>query len=270
MDSHLLYIGGYLLLGSCAGLLAGLLGVGGGIIIVPTLTMLFTFQGLPAPYISHLAIGTSLATIIFTAISSVKAHHGHGAVDWPVFWRITPGIVIGTGVGTIVAAHLSTTFLRWLFACFITYVALQMLLEIKPKTVRSLPVASGIFLTGSVIGSFSSLVGIGGGSMSVPFLVWCNFPVHRAIATSAAIGLPIALAGGFGYMLNGASVQGLPRFSIGFVYVPALVAISVASMSTAPLGARLAHRLPVKGLKKAFATFLLVIACRLLWGLVKY
>ena len=232
----------YLLLGSFAGLLAGLLGVGGGIIIVPMLVFVFTWQKIPAAYIQHLALGTSLATIVFTSLSSVRAHHAHQAVNWPVFRRITPGIVAGTLFGTWIASQLSTPFLKIFFIIFTFYVSAQMLLDIKPKPTRQLPGLAGFSLVGGGIGVISSLVGIGGGSMSVPFLAWCNVKMHNAIGTSAAIGFPIALSGAVGYLLNGLSIRDLPAYSAGFIYLPALIGIAAASFCTAPLGARLAHR----------------------------
>ncbi|WP_306535925.1 sulfite exporter TauE/SafE family protein [Geobacter sp.] len=258
----------YLALGAFAGVLAGLLGVGGGLVIVPILTFLFSAQGLPAPYIAHLALGTSLATIIFTSVSSLRAHHGRGAVDWQVVRRISAGIVAGTLAGSWVAAQLSTRSLKVFFVIFLYYVALQMLLNIRPKPSRQLPGTGGMLGVGGIIGGVSSLVGIGGGSLSVPFMAWCNIPMHTAIGTSAAIGFPIALAGAVGYVANGLTVATLPPWSLGFVYLPALAGIALASVITAPFGARLAHSLPVAGLKKTFAFLLMVMGTKLLAGLL--
>ncbi|MFZ3209539.1 MAG: sulfite exporter TauE/SafE family protein [Geobacteraceae bacterium] len=254
----------YLALGAFVGLLAGLLGVGGGIVVVPMLTFIFTFQHLPAEHILHLAIGTSLASIIFTSVSSLRAHHVRGAVEWQVLRRITMGIILGTLAGSWVAAHLSSRFLKGFFVCFIFYVALRMLINIKHKPHRQLADAGGMFAAGSLIGGISSLVGIGGGSMTVPFLVWCNVPLHTAIGTSAAIGFPIAVAGAVGYVANGLAVSTLPPWSLGFVYLPSLVGISLASILTAPLGARLSHNLPVVRLRNIFAIFLIVIGLKML------
>jgi uncharacterized protein len=257
----------YLLFGALAGLLAGLLGVGGGIIIVPVLTFLFTAQHFPAGFILHLALGTSLASIMFTSVSSLRAHHDRGAVNWPVFRRLTPGILVGTFLGSWVAAQLSTRFLKGFFVLFLYYVALQMLLNVRPVPSRQLPGNLGMIGVGSVIGGISSLVGIGGGTMTVPFLVWCNVALHNAIGTSAAVGFPIALAGAAGYVANGLAARDLPSFSLGFVYLPALIGIAGASVFTAPLGARLAHTLPVLRLKRFFAVFLLLMGTRMLIGL---
>ncbi len=256
----------YVSLGAFAGILAGLLGVGGGLIIVPVLTFIFTAQHLPDAHILHLALGTSLASIMFTSVSSLRAHHQRGAVDWIVVRRISLGIIVGTFGGSWVAAQLSTRFLKAFFVVFLYYVATQMLLNIKPKPHRQLPGLTAMFGVGSVIGGVSSLVGIGGGSLSVPFLTWCNVAIHRAIGTSAAIGFPIAVAGAVGYIVNGLSAP-LPPYSLGFVYLPALAGIATASIVTAPVGAKLAHSLPVDKLKKIFALLLIVMGTKLLWSL---
>jgi uncharacterized membrane protein YfcA len=256
----------YLSLGAFAGVLAGLLGVGGGLVIVPMLTFIFTAQQLPSEHILHLALGTSLASIMFTSISSLRAHHLRGAVDWLVVRRITPGIMFGTFCGSWVAAQLSTGFLKVFFVIFLYYVAIQLLLNIRPQAHRQLPGRTAMFGVGGVIGGVSGLVGIGGGSMSVPFLVWCNIAMHNAIGTSAAIGFPIALAGAAGYVVNGLAVT-LPPHSFGYVYLPALAGVAAMSMLTAPLGARLAHSLPIHGLKKIFALLLLVMGTKMLASL---
>jgi len=258
----------YLATGAFAGVLAGLLGVGGGLIIVPLLTFVFTAQQLPETYILHLALGTSLASIMFTSVSSLRAHHARGAVNWQVVKGLTFGILTGTFCGSWVAAQLSTGFLRIFFVVFLYYVALQMLLNIRPKPSRQVPGKAGLFGMGNLIGGVSSLVGIGGGSLSVPFLVWCNFSIHNAVGTSAAIGFPIAVAGALGYTLNGLAVADLPPGSLGFVYLPALIGIALASVCTAPFGARLAHSLPITRLKKAFALLLLVMGTKMLAGLL--
>lgn len=257
----------YLATGAFAGFLAGLLGIGGGLVIVPALVYTFAAQGYPAAHLMHFALGTSLASILFTSISSVRAHHAHGAVEWPVVRGVAFGIVTGTLAGTFLAAQLSTYFLKVFFILFIYYVAAQMLLNIKPKPSRQIPGKAGLFGAGNVIGAVSSLVGIGGGTLSVPFMTWCNIPLHRAIGTSAAIGFPIAAAGATGFILNGLRVDDLPAWSLGFVALPALAGLVAASVATAPLGARVAHRLPVARLKKIFAVLLLIIGTRMLVGL---
>ena len=259
----------YAALGLVAGVLAGLLGVGGGIVIVPMLSIAFDLQGLPSQYIQHMALGTSLGTIMFTSISSFRAHHQHGAVNWSVVRRITLGIIVGTLAGSWVAAQLSTRFLKGFFAVFLFYVATQMLLNIKPKGARQLPGQAGMFGVGGVIGVVSSLVGIGGGTLSVPFMVWCNMTMHNAVGTSAAIGFPIAVTGAVGYLLNGLKVSAeLPPMSLGFLYLPALIGIAATSILTAPLGARIAHKLPVAQLKRVFAVLLYVMGARMVWTLL--
>lgn len=263
-----MWIFAYITLGAVAGSLAGLLGIGGGLVIVPMLTFIFTAQGFPPEYIVHLALGTSLASIIFTSLSSVLAHHRRDAVIWRVVIRITPGIIAGSLFGTYIAAGLSTRSLKGFFSAFLYYVATQMLIGIKPKPSHGIPGTPGIFAAGGTIGVFSSLAGIGGGTLSVPFLVWCNTAMHQAIGTSAAIGFPIAIAGASGYILNGLNVSsGLPAHTLGFIHLIALGCIVSTSVLTAPLGARLAHRLPVDKLKKLFAILLYLLATRMLMSL---
>jgi len=256
----------YILTGCCVGILAGLFGVGGGIIVVPLLAFLFSMQQFPEAFIIHMALGTSLATIVFTSISSFRSHHARGAVLWPVVRSITPGILCGTLLGSWVAAQLSSKFLSVMFMLFIFYVAARMFFNVRPEPKHGLPGNLGTLGMGTVIGGVSSLVGIGGGSLSVPFLVRSNQPMHSAVGTSSAIGFPIALAGTVGYVLNGLAVAGLPAGSVGFVYLPALAGIAFASVLTAPLGVRLAHTLPVANLKKLFALFLLIMGIRMLFS----
>lgn len=256
----------YLILGLFTGIIAGLLGVGGGLIIVPVLVMLFQLQGFADVVVVHLAVGTSLATIVLTSISSVRAHHKHGAVLWPVFWQLTPGILIGALLGAFIAELMSADFLRIFFALFEFAVALQLGLDIKPNPARVLPGHFIMALVGTGIGSLSAIVGIGGGSLTVPFLVWCNVLMQKAVATSSACGLPIAIAGAAGFMLTGWQNEALPDNSSGFVYWPAFFGIVMTSILTAPLGARLAHRLPARALKKVFAGFIAILGVRMLLG----
>lgn len=257
----------YAAVGAVAGILAGLLGVGGGLVIVPMLVYCFTLQRVPYDLIMHIALGTSLASIMFTSISSFMAHHRRKAVYWDIVRKITVGILTGTFLGSCVAARMSTFFLSVFFVVFLFYVAVQLIIDRKPEATRELPGPLGMFLAGNVIGGVSSFVGIGGGSLSVPFMIWCNVPVHHAIGTSAAIGFPIALAGAIGYVFSGWHAARLPDWSLGFVYLPALAGIVCASMITAPLGASLAHRLPVKRLKQVFALLLAIMGTRMLVGL---
>ncbi len=254
----------YCFLGAVAGILAGLLGIGGGTVVVPMLVFAFSWQHLPSDIIIHLAIGTSLASIMFTAVSSSLAHHRRGSVDWNVVKCIAIGILIGTYGGSFVAAHIPARYLQIFFVCFLLYVATNMILNKKPNPSRTLPGFAGMTAAGLAIGGVSSFVGIGGGTLSVPFLIWHNVDMRRAVGTSAAIGFPIALAGCIGYVTNGWNHPSLPEYSLGFVYLPALVGIVAVSVLTAPLGAKLAHTLPVPKLKKFFAIFLYVVAIKML------
>jgi len=263
MDPVLL--AGFVVLGCVVGFLAGLLGIGGGMTMVPILTIIFGRQGFPSEHLVHMAVATSTATIVFTSISSAREHHRHGAVRWDIVAGIAPGIVAGSLLGPQVVGRMSTAWLAAFFGVFVFFSATQMLLDRKPKPSRELPGKPGLFGVGSGIGIISSMVGAGGGFLSVPFMAWCNVKMHHAVATSAAIGVPIAIAGTVGYVIAGLRESGLPPDSIGFIYVPALLAIVAASVVTAPFGARTAHRWPVKKLKKAFALLLYVLACYMLW-----
>ena len=266
MDAMLTTLLLYLALGAFAGVMAGMLGVGGGLIIVPVLAWIFGRQSVSDALIMHLAIGTSLASIVITSISSIRAHHQRGAVLWPAFWRLTPGIVIGAWLGAAVADLLSSAALTKIFAVFVLMVAAQMAFGAKPAPQRELPKPTGMAATGVVIGMVSAIVGIGGGSLTVPFLSWCNIPIRQAVATSAACGLPIALAGALGFIVTGLNAPHLPAWSLGYVYGPALVGVASASMLTAPLGAKLAHTLPTHSLKKVFAVFLAAVGSKMLLG----
>ena len=261
MDS---WIFAYVALGAFTGLLAGLFGVGGGGVMVPILTSLFAAQGLFPEHRVHLALGTSMAAIVPTALSSLRAHHRRGAVLWPVVARFAPGILVGTFAGTFLAARLNARPLAIFFVLFMGYVAIQMAVDRKPKPARGLPGAPALAGAGAGIGAVSALVAIGGGSLTVPFLAWCNVRLQIAIGTSAAVGLPIALAGALGYALNGWGAPGLPWGSLGYIYLPATLAMAAASVFTAPLGARLAHALPVKALKRLFALLLFLLALHML------
>jgi uncharacterized membrane protein YfcA len=259
------YLAAYLLLGAFAGTVAGLLGVGGGLVIVPALALLYEHLGISGPHTMHLAIGTSLATIIVTSLSSVYAHHRRGAVLWPVFAAIAPGLIVGALLGAAVADHLRSDMLRIAFGVFELLVALQMWFGARPAPHRQLLSAYGMTVAGIIIGFVSAIIGIGGGTMTVPFLAWSNVPIHQAVATSAAGGFPIAVAGAIGFIVTGFHEPGLPDYSFGYLYLPAFLGIIVTSILFAPLGARLAHALPTAQLKKFFALFLAVLGLRMLW-----
>jgi len=253
-------------LGLCTGFLAGLLGIGGGMLMVPFITIIMGQRGVPADLAVKIAIATSMATIIFTSISSVRAHHKRGAVRWDIVQRLSPGIVIGSLVGSLgVFSLLKGTALAILFALFVGFSATQMFLDRKPKPTRQIPGTAGQLGAGGVIGFVSGLVGAGGGFISVPFMTWCNVAIHHAVATSAALGFPIAVANVVGYVVSGQSVANLPSHSFGYIWLPALGVIALFSVLTAPLGARAAHSLPVKKLKRVFASILYVLAAYMLW-----
>lgn len=256
----------YMVTGALAGLAAGLLGVGGGLIIVPVLVIVFASVGVDDSALVHLAVGTSLATIVFTSLSSTWAHHRRGAVLWPVFWRYLPGVLLGALLGALLADNISSDSLGRVFGVFELTVATWMLANRQPHPHRGLPGTVGLILVGLVVGTISALVGIAGGTMTVPFLIWCNQPAQKAVATSAASGIPIALAGVTGFILVGLDSQGLPAGATGYVYWPAVVAISVASVSFAPLGARIAHTLDPVHLKRVFALVLLGLGIYMLSG----
>lgn len=254
----------YLVLGGFAGVLAGLFGVGGGIIIVPVLVFSFAAQGFDPAILTHLAIGTSLATIIFTSINAVLEHQRKGAVLWSVFAWMTLGILLGAGFGALTAAAIQGPMLQKIIGVFALCVALQMALELRPKPDRKVPGKVGLTLAGSLIGWASAIFGIGGGSLSVPFLTWRSVPMQQAVATSSACGLPIALAGALSFMLIGWNTPQLPAWSLGYIYLPAMAGIAITSMFFARFGARLAHRLSPRLLKRLFALLLFVVGLNFL------
>lgn len=248
------------LLGTCTGFLAGLLGIGGGMLMVPFLTFILTAKGFPADYTVKMAVATSLATICFTSLSSVRAHHARGAVLWPVARLLAPGILAGSLLGAQVAVAMPGKVLGVLFALFVGFSATQMFLDRKPKPTRTLPKGMGMFSMGALIGMLSALVGAGGAFISVPFMTWCNVKIHNAVGTSSALGFPIALAGTAGYVWAGIGLPQMPSGSVGYLYLPALVIISACSVVMAPLGARTAHGMDIRPLKKVFATVLYGLA----------
>lgn len=248
------------LMGVCAGFLAGLLGIGGGMIMVPFMTIILEAKDFPAEYVVKMAVATSLATICFTSLSSVRSHHKHGAVLWPVARVLAPGILVGALIGAQIAAALPTRVLGLVFSLFIAYSATQMILDRKPKPTRTLPGGWGMFGMGNVIGLLSSVVGAGGAFVSVPFMTWCNVKIHQAVATSAALGFPIALAGTLGYIWAGRGLPDMPPGAFGYLYLPGLLVIATTSILTAPLGARMAHRMDIRPLKRAFGVVLYLLA----------
>ncbi len=258
----------YLLTGLFTGLLSGLLGVGGGLIMVPVLSVIFARLGFPITYIMQMALGTSLAVIIITSIASGRAHHQHNNVDWDVVKKVAVGIMLGAFMGSLVAAKFDANLLKALFIIYVFLVALQILNNYTPNPARILPSRPALNLVGFCIGWVSSFVGIGGGTLSVPYLIYCNVNTKRAIGTSSAIGLPIALAGAIGYIVSGLQIYDLPSKSFGFIYLPAFAIIAISSLISAPIGAVLVQKLPVKKLKRIFALLLIVIGCKMLFDLL--
>jgi uncharacterized membrane protein YfcA len=250
-----------LLAGVGAGLLSGLLGIGGAMVLVPVLTFVLSHtEGVPPDLTVKMAVATSLATIVFTSASSVRAHHRRGAVRWDIARVLAPGIVVGSLLGAQVAVALPAKTLGILFAVFIAFSATQMLRDRKPRPSRTIPGQLATLGVGVVIGLLSAIVGAGGAFVSVPFMTWCNVKIHEAIATSASLGLPIALAGTIGYAWAGRSLPQAPAGSFGYVFVPGLVLIALTSMTLAPLGARIAHSMDIRPLKRIFAFVLYCIS----------
>ncbi len=254
----------FLVTGAAAGVLAGLFGVGGGLIIVPALAVILPKLGTAPEVVMQSAIGTSLAVIGLTGISSTRSHHARGGVIWPIFWRLAPGIVIGSLIGASVAHQVSSEVLKKCVGIGALLISIQMLIDAAPKATRSAPGPLGLGLVGSLIGGLSALIGIGGGSLTVPYLTACNVEMRRAVGTSAACGIPIAWAGAAGFAINGHGVAGLAPWSIGYIDIAAFAGIAATSVLTAPLGARLAHGISPKLLKRAFAIFLAGISLRML------
>lgn len=257
----------YLLMGLFVGFFAGLLGIGGGLILVTLMVYMFTVQDFPADRLLHLALGTSIASIVFTSISSLRAHHKHGAVRWDIVRSAIPGLVLGTLFGTFVADQLKSKYLAIFFVIFVYYSAVQMFANVKPKPTRQLPGHIGMTVVAIIVGIVSSLVGVGGGVMTIPLMSLCNVPMRQTIGTSAALGLPIAIAGTVGFVVTGLGKNHLPPLSVGYVYVPALVGIVIGTFVTVPWGAKAAHTLPVTTLKKIFAVILFILATKMLWSL---
>ena len=260
----------YLVTGVFAGIASGLLGVGGGLIIVPVLYFVFSALGFDAQYVMHLALATSLATIIITSISSTRAHHKRKAVLWPIVTKLAPGILIGSWLGGLLATQLHSDMLKPVFGIFEIMVALHMLSRYKPTEHSSTISTFVSSMGGGLIGAISAIVGIGGGTLTVPFLLWHGIAMRNAVATSAAVGLPIALAGTAAYVSSGWQMQFVAHnnveLTVGYVHVTAFLSIIATSYLFAPLGAKLAHSLPEARLKQIFAVVLLLIALRLIFS----
>jgi len=254
-----------LALGICAGFLAGLMGIGGGVIQVPVLIAILSRQGVSAAMAVKMAIATSMATIVFTSLSSVRAHHQRGAVRWDVVRGMAPGVVMGgllAGAG--VFALVKGRHLAAFFALFICVAASQILIDRKPAATRELPGRWGLTAVGTTLGLLAGLVGAGGAFIAGPFLVWCNVSMHKVVATSAALGFPVAVAGTAGYLVSGWRLpQALPG-AFGYLYLPGLLIVAAASVCTAPLGARAAHAMNVRQLQRRFALAMFALAIYML------
>lgn len=257
----------YLATGALVGLLAGLLGIGGGMTLVPILSALFAAQALAPEHTVHLALGTGMAQVMFTSAASVREHHRHGAVDWTIVRRLAPGMVVGSLLSTVASGWVSQRALALAFALIVYGGATQILLGRKPAAARGLPGSWALTAIGVAIGVVCGLVSAGGAFLTVPLMLFCGVAMHTAIGSGAAIGIPVAIVGTAGFVLSGWRLVGtdaLPAYSAGFVYLPALVALVCASVLTAPIGARLAHRLPVATLKRIFAALLYVLATKMI------
>ena len=257
-------VGAFLTLGAIVGFLAGLLGLGGGMTMVPLLTFVFARQGFAPEHVVHMAVATATATILFTSLASMREHHRHRAILWPVVATLAPGIIVGSLVGPQVVAGMSSALLSAFFGVFVAAAATNILIDRKPKPTRELPGTFGLTMVGGGIGLISSMVGAGGAFLTVPFMTACNVPMRNCVATSAALGLPIAVAGTIGFVLAGIGQSGMPPYTMGYVYLPALLVIVAASVISAPFGARAAHRWPVRSLKRAFAFMLYALAAYML------
>ena len=258
----------FLLLGAGVGFIAGLLGVGGGGVLVPILTSIFLLQGVPVDNVVHLALGTSMACIIITSLSSLRAHNKKGAVIWRIVKMMSLGIIIGTFISTFIASYLNSFYLAIFFSIFMGLMAINMLKHNKNDDLKSDLENGSVFITSIGIGSISALVSIGGGSLTVPYLVTHNIDIKKAMGTSAAIGLPISLAGTLGYLVNGWSSDLIINYSIGFIYLPAAVLISITSFFTAPYGVKASHYLPVAVIKKLFALLLILLSLKMLLSVI--
>ncbi|WP_350560819.1 sulfite exporter TauE/SafE family protein [Psychrobacter sp. CAL346-MNA-CIBAN-0220] len=265
----------FLVIGALAGFAAGLFGVGGGTIIVPLLFIVFTQMGYSPDNIMHLALGTSLATIIVTSISSLMAHNKKGAVLWPVFKNLAPGLAVGCFLGAGIAGQISGLYLQLIVGVFLLWVAYKMFMGGKKQVDTNindtgsdkiiLPSKPKQLAAGGVIGVASAIFGIGGGSLTVPYLTRYGVVMQKAVGTSAACGLPIAIAGALGFMVFGMQQEVNVPNTIGFVHVYAFLGIGSMSFFTAKVGAKVAHMLSPQLLKKCFAVLLFVVGCFFLY-----
>jgi len=253
----------YAAAGAFVGLLAGLLGIGGGMTLVPILATLFDAQKLAPDHSVHMALGTAMASAVLTASASVRAHHRRGAVDWRIALQLAPGMVLGSLLSSVASGWIAQRHLALAFALIAYGGATQLLLGRPASPHAAMPGRTATALTGLAIGVICGLVSAGGAFLTVPWMLFCGVPMLTAIGTGAAIAVPVVLVGTIGYVATGWHVPGLPPLALGFVYLPALVALVLASSLTASAGAHLAHRLPVVVLKRIFAVLLYILATRM-------
>ena len=254
----------YLAVGVFVGFFSGLLGIGGGAAMVPLLAFIFSAKGFAAEYVVHLALGTCVAAIMFTAVSSARSHHRHKAVNWDILRRLFPGVVVGALAGAALARFLNARLLAIMFTALVYYAATLMLIERKAEPKRERVGSAMMWGMGSIVGLFSTLTATGGAAMVVAYLVRRNISVHEAIGTASAASLCLAFAGTIGYVVSGSTVPGRPEWSVGFVYLPALALIVLMSTLFAPVGAAVAHRTPGRTLRRVFALILFALATSML------
>jgi len=259
----MIWLPAYAVAGAIIGFLAGLLGIGGGMSLVPVLAAMFLAQGLTTDHNVHMALATAMASIIFTSSASVREHHKHGAVDWQIVRRMVPGMLAGALLSTVASGWIPQRTLALTFAVIVYAGATQIFLGTKPSAHATMPGPLPVFGVGAVIGIISGLVSAGGTFLTVPFMLYCGVRMHTAIGTGAAIGIPVAIVGTIGYIVSGWRVEHLPPWTLGFVLLPALGMLVLGSVITAPMGARYAHKLPVQTLRRVFACLLYVLATKM-------
>ncbi len=255
----------FVALGAVSGLLAGTFGIGGGLVVVPALVSVFALTGVDESVRMHLAIGTSLASIVLTSLTSVLAHHRRGAVIWRVVAALAPGVLVGGFLGAFVADALPYSGLKRIFALLVVGIAVYVMMDRQPDAQRPLPAKPGMFASGCIIGCLSALGGIGGGLLTGPFLLWCKVAIRNAVATAAAVTLPVATAGALGFMMTGLNATDLPGRATGYIFWPAVAGIAISSVLVAPFGVRIAHAIPVGGLRRAFAILLASVGIYMLF-----
>ncbi|CAK7020598.1 MAG: hypothetical protein DELT_02407 [Desulfovibrio sp.] len=254
----------YVLFGSMVGILAGLMGAGGAMLLVPILHFTLAKQGVDPAIIHHMAIATTMANILFTSTAATYSHHKRGVVPWRAVAWIVPGILAGAFAGSYATAYIAARPLTLAFACFLVYGAIQMFVEIKPKASRHMPGIPGKIMIGLFIGLLSGLLGIGGAAITMPILLICGVPVLSVIAAAGAFGFPVAVAGCIGFALTAWGYPTLPPYSLGFIYLPALAGLVPSSMLTAPLGVKLSHSLSPKTVRRGVGVFMLFMAFQLI------